>query len=107
MALKNKFGVGVRKEKVVKKKLERLRWKVEGSQASRGASDLIATKDGRKWYVSVKSTSKSKQPPVGAAEKRRLKIQASRGGGIPVRASVTRGLTVKFISLRTNRKLRP
>jgi len=105
--LRNKFRIGVKKEKIVKKKLERRGWKVKQSSASRGASDLIAWKNGRKWFIQVKSTIKNKEPTMRAAEKRRLKIQASKGKGIPVKATVTRGQKIRFYSLRTGRRLKP
>jgi len=45
--LRNRFRIGVRKEKIVKKKLERRGWKDKQSSASLGASDLIVWKNRR------------------------------------------------------------
>jgi len=50
---------------------------------------------------------KNKEPTMRAAEKRRLKIQASKGKGIPVKATVARGQKIRFYSLRTGRRLKP
>lgn len=54
----NRLGIGMRKERLVKRKLEGSGFNVKQSPGSRGASDLYAQKRGKKWHIQVKSTRK-------------------------------------------------
>jgi Holliday junction resolvase len=61
-------------------------WKIKFSPSSRGAADIVASKDSMKWCIQVKASMKS--PHIKSEEIRKLKRYASSMDGIPVFASV-------------------
>jgi len=101
---RSNYEYGRRKEEEVAGKLRKKGYTVTLSKRSKGASDMKATKNSRKWVVQVKS-SRKKEPTVSSSDCRRLKIQATKLGATPVVAKVSKG-KIKFISCRTDRKLR-
>lgn len=69
----------------IKAILEGFGWTVNYNKpGSRGASDLIATKGAKKWYVQVKAARQNTPPDVAAADKTRIANSASGNNAIPV-----------------------
>lgn len=62
--------------------LEAAGWDVRMSPASRGPADIIATCNGHKWFIQVKSSLGI--PRLKGFEVKRLKELAQRKGGLPV-----------------------
>ena len=61
-------------------------WNIRFSPASRGAADLVASKDGKVRCIQVKASTKS--PHIKSEEVSRLKRYAASINGIPVLATV-------------------
>jgi len=61
-------------------------WKIAFSSSSRGAADMDATKDGSRWCIQVKASTKS--PRIRSEEITRLKTYAASVDGLPVFATV-------------------
>ncbi len=61
-------------------------WKIAFSPSSRGAADIVASKDGRTWCIQVKASMKS--PHIRSEEITRLKTYATSINGLPVFAAV-------------------
>jgi hypothetical protein len=69
----------------IKAILERFGWTVKYNKpGSRGASDLIAEKGAKKWYVQVKAARQNTAPTVAAADKTRIANSASGNNAVPV-----------------------
>ncbi len=60
-------------------------WKIAFSPSSRGAADIIASKDERIWCIQVKASMKS--PHIRSEEIRRLKTYAASINGLAVFAT--------------------
>ncbi len=60
-------------------------WKIAFSPSSRGAADIVASKDGSTWCVQVKASMKS--PHIRSEEITRLKTYAGSIDGLPVLAA--------------------
>jgi len=103
---KSQYTYGIRKEKQVAKELRKKGYTVTTRKGSRGASDLAAKKGSKKWVVQVKATRRKRKTRICPSGRRRLKIQARKTGATPVHASVSRG-KIRYISIRTKRKLKP
>jgi len=102
----SQYKYGHEKEKKVAQSLRGSGMSCNLSTGSRGASDIQAEGNGKKWKVQVKATRTNDSPSISSEELRRLKIQASRTNSTPVIAEVNRG-QITFRSARNGRKLKP
>jgi Holliday junction resolvase len=111
------YRVGEAGERLVARILEVHGWRVKLSPGSRGAADIEAVKQGRRWLIQVKTTLKPlpRAPdgtvlldrlPVTGRELGRLKTKAARNNATPVLALVYKD-TVLLLSARTLRPLQP
>ncbi len=102
------YSYGRTKEEAVGKFLISKGWKVWISLGSSGAYDLFAIKGSRKWFIQVKATRKISitSTRLSPEQERRLKISATKGGGVPVLALVAQN-TVAFYSVRNYIELNP
>lgn len=104
---KDEYNYGRDKEKKVAKSLRAKGVKVELSEASKGAADLVAEfPSGTKWVVQVKSTREGKAASPSARELGRLKQLATKSKATPVVAKVSPE-GIEYESARSGRKLNP
>lgn len=104
---KDQYNYGRGKEKEVAKSLRGKGAKVELSEGSKGAADLVAKfPSGTKWEVQVKATRSGSAASPSAKEQGRLKQVATRSSATPVVAKVSpKG--IEYESARSGRKLTP
>ncbi len=104
---KNQYKYGREKEQKVAKSLRSKGAKVEVSEGSKGAADLIATfPSGTKWEVQVKSTRSGTASSPSPKDLGRLKQTATKSKGTPVVAKVSPE-GIEYESARSGRKLTP
>lgn len=103
---RSQYEYGRSKERQVASQLRRKGYSVAIYDRSKGASDIEARKDSKKWVIQVKATRKKGATRISPSGRRRLKIQARKRGATPVHAEVVRG-KIRYSSARINRKLRP
>jgi Holliday junction resolvase len=77
---------GMEAEFVVASYLKSKGWNIRFSPSSRGAADLVASKDDDTWCIQVKASLKS--PHIRSDEIGRLKKYAIAKNGLPVLATV-------------------
>lgn len=73
-------------EFIVARYLKSKGWNITFSPSSKGAADIIASKNMKKWCIQVKSSLKS--PHITSEEIKRLKEYSSSTNGIPVFATI-------------------
>ncbi len=104
---KDEYNYGRDKEKDVARSLRGKRAKVDLSEASKGAADLVAEfPSGTKWVVQVKSTRSGSAASPSSIEQGRLKQLATKSKATPVVAKVSPE-GIKYESARSGRKLNP
>lgn len=104
---KDQYKYGRDKEKEVAKSLRQKGAKVELSEGSKGAADLIAKfPSGTKWQVQVKATRSGSAASPTAKDQGRLKQVATKSSATSVIARVSpKG--IEYESARSGRKLIP
>ena len=104
---KNQYNYGRGKEQKIAKSLRSRGAKVNVSEGSKGAADLIAKfPSGTQWNVQVKATRSGTAASPSTRDAGRLKQGATKSGATPVVAKVSpKG--VEYKSARSGRTLTP
>jgi HJR/Mrr/RecB family endonuclease len=103
----DQYGYGREKEEKVARSLRGKGAKVNISEGSKGAADLVATfPSGTKWAVQVKATRSGTAASPSVKYQGRLKQVANKSGATAVIAKVNpKG--IEYESARSGRKLTP
>ena len=103
--IKHPLHYGIRKERLVARRLQSKGYVTLLSKASRGASDIKA-RGPKRWNIQVKASLNNDQNTLSSRERCRIKIQARKDNAVPVHAKVI-GNRVEFRSVRTGERLYP
>ncbi len=102
--------IGLLGEEAVIRKLRKSGWRIPEYNPSYGKTDVFAKKGSRKWLIQVKTSTNKGNRKLSSNELRALKSRATKIGAVPVLAYVNISggrSSIKFISLRDERELKP
>lgn len=82
------YYIGIRAEKIIERIYKKNGWNVLQSPGSRGAADLICTKNDVSHYVQCKSSTVTNNPEISNEEIGRLKSTATKNNATAIIAKI-------------------